>query len=260
MAYQVSNRGLSPQKVLVVRLAAAAFLLGLWYAAAIRSGSIFLATPHDVIIRLGQSMANGEFLEYLGPTAYILGIGAGLGVAVGVPLGLLIGRFRWLQWSTEGPINILYTTPIVALIPFMLVIIGFNNQSKILIVFLFTVLPVIINTAVGVRTVDRDLLELTKSFCSTEGPVWRDVLMPASLPAIMTGLRIGLIHALVGAVLADFYAGASGFGYLIILYSNRFDVAGALGPVLVLALTGTAVAALLKNAQTRLSPWERASR
>jgi ABC-type nitrate/sulfonate/bicarbonate transport system permease component len=76
----------------------------------------------------------------------------------------------------------------------------------------------------------------------------------------MTGLRIGLIHALVGAVLADFYAGASGFGYLIILYSNRFDVAGALGPVLVLALTGTAVAALLKNAQTRLSPWERASR
>lgn len=252
----MNNRGMSRQKVLAIRVAAAVVLLVGWYAAAIRSGSLFLATPQEVIIRLGQSMANGEFLEYLGPTAYILGIGAGLGVAVGVPFGLLIGRVRWLQWATEAPINILYTTPLVALIPFMLVIIGFNNQSKILIVFLFTVLPVIINTAVGVRTVDRDLLELTRSFCSKEGPVWRDVLMPASLPAIMTGLRIGLIHALVGAVLADFYAGASGFGYLIIMYSNRFDVAGALGPVLVLAVTGTAVAALLKTAQRRLSPWQ----
>lgn len=247
---------MSRRNVLVIRFISATVLLAGWYAAAISTGSLFLATPHDVILRLGQSMANGEFVEYLGPTAYILSIGAGLGVIVGVPFGLLIGRVRWMQWATEAPINILYTTPLVALIPFLLVIIGFNNQLKILIVFLFTVLPVIINTAVGVRTVDRDLLELTKSFCSKESPVWRDVLIPASVPAIMTGLRIGLIHALVGAVLADFYAGASGFGYLIILYSNRFDVAGALGPVLVLAITGTAIAALLKTAQRRLSPWE----
>jgi NitT/TauT family transport system permease protein len=252
----VNNRGLSRRNVLIIRFISAIVLLAGWYAAAISTGSLFLATPHDVIFRLGQSMSNGEFLEYLGPTVYILSIGSGLGVFVGVPFGLLIGRVRWMQWATEAPINILYTTPLVALIPFLLVIIGFNNQLKILIVFLFTVLPVIINTAVGVRTVDRDLLELTKSFCSKEAPVWRDVLIPASVPAIMTGLRIGLIHALVGAVLADFYAGASGFGYLIILYSNRFDVAGALGPVLVLAITGTAIAALLKTAQRRLSPWQ----
>lgn len=252
----MNNRGMSRQKVFTIRVVAAVTLLVGWYAAAVSTGSLFLATPQDVIGRLGHSMASGEFLEYLGPTAYILAIGAGLGVAIGVPFGLLIGRVRWLQSATEAPINIFYTTPLVALIPFMLVIIGFNNQSKILIVFLFTVLPVIINTAVGVRTVDRDLLELTRSFCSSEAPVWRDILLPASLPAIMTGLRIGLIHALVGAVLADFYAGASGFGYLIILYSNRFDVAGALGPVLVLAVTGTAIAALLKAAQRRLSPWQ----
>jgi len=175
---------------------------------------------------------------------------------VGVPAGLLIGRVPWLYRLTEPPINIFYTTPLVALIPFILVIIGFNDQSKILIVFLFTVLPVVINTSAGVRTVDQDLVELTRSFCAKEWTVWRDVLVPGSLPAIMTGLRIGLIHALVGAVLADFYAGASGFGYLIILYSNRFDIAGALGPVLVLAAAGTAVAALLKTAQRRLSPWE----
>lgn len=252
----MSNRGLSSRTVLSLRVGFALFVLGAWYLVALTMGGLFLAPPHEIVSRLGEAVRSGLFMQYLAPTAYILTVGAGLGAVVGVPAGLLIGRVPWLYRLTEPPINIFYTTPLVALIPFILVIIGFNDQSKILIVFLFTVLPVVINTSVGVRTVDQDLVELTRSFCAKEWTVWRDVLVPGSLPAIMTGLRIGLIHALVGAVLADFYAGASGFGYLIILYSNRFDIAGALGPVLVLAAAGTAVAALLKTAQRRLSPWE----
>lgn len=252
----MSDRGLSRRTVVGLRVGFALVVLALWYLVSLTTGALFLAPPHEIAGRLAESVGSGEFVRYLGPTAYILGVGAALGIAVGVPFGLLIGRFRWLYWLTEAPINIFYTTPLVALIPFILVILGFNNSSKILIVFLFTVLPVVINTSAGVRTVDRDLVELSHSFCAREWTVWRDVLVPGALPAIMTGLRIGLIHALVGAVLADFYAGASGFGYLIILYSNRFDIAGALGPVLVLAAAGTAVAALLKGAQRRLSPWQ----
>lgn len=250
---------LSRSRIWQLRIGFAIFVLALWYVVAITTGDLFLAEPHVIAQRLWQSILDGEFLQYAQPTAYIIAVGAALGVGLGVPVGLLIGRVRWLYWLTEAPINIFYTTPLVALIPFILVILGFNNTSKILIVFLFTVLPVIINTASGVRTVDPDLLELTRSFCAPEWTVWRDVLIPGALPAIMTGLRIGLIHALVGAVLADFYAGASGFGYLIILYSNRFDIAGALGPVLVLAATGTLIATLLKGAQRRLSPWQGAS-
>lgn len=250
---------LTRRRVWLLRGGFAVLVVALWYAVAVTMGQLFLAPPHEIASRLAESVESGEFLQYLRPTAYILAVGAALGVGIGVPVGLLIGRVRWLYWLTEAPINIFYTTPLVALIPFLLVIVGFNNQAKIIIVFLFTVLPVVINTSAGVRTVDPDLVELTRSFCAAEWTVWRDVLVPGALPAIMTGLRIGLIHALVGAVLADFYAGASGFGYLIILYSNRFDVAGALGPVLVLAATGAAVAAMLKGAQRRLAPWQEVS-
>jgi ABC-type nitrate/sulfonate/bicarbonate transport system permease component len=255
----VSSRGLSRRQVVGLRAGFALVVLGVWYLIALTTGSLFLAPPHEIVSRLAESVSSGEFMQYLGPTAYILAVGSALGVAVGVPLGLLIGRFRWLHCLTDAPINILYTTPLVALIPFILVLIGFNNASKILIVFLFAVLPIVINTSGGVRTMDRDLVELSHAFCAREWTVWRDILVPGALPAIMTGLRIGLIHALVGAVLADFYAGASGFGYLIILYSNRFDIAGALGPVLVLAAAGVAVAALVKGVQRRLSPWQDAS-
>ena len=242
--------------MLGLRLGFAAALLAAWYLATLMTGSLFLAAPHEIITRLVESITSGEFATYLGPTAYILVVGAGLGVGLGVPLGLVIGRVRWLYWMTEAPLNIFYTTPLVALIPFILVVVGFNYTAKILIVFLFTVLTVIINTAAGVRTVDPDLLELSQAFCGKGWALWRDILVPGALPAIVSGLRIGLIHGLVGAVLADFYACASGFGYLIILYSNRFDIAGALGPVLVLALAGSLVAAGLKMLQRRLSPWE----
>lgn len=250
------DKKLSIGRTWQLRVGFALFVLAIWYLIALTMGSLFLAPPHDVIIRLVESVQSGEFGTYLMPTLTILLVGAGLGIIVGIPVGLLVGRWRWVYWLTEAPINIFYTTPLVALIPFILVILGFNISAKILIVFIFTVLPIIINTASGVRTIDPNLLELTRSFVAPEWTVWRDVLLPGSLPAIMTGLRIGLIHALVGAVLADFYAGASGFGYLIILYSNRFDIAGALGPVFVLAAAGTLIAELLKSWQRRLSPWQ----
>lgn len=242
--------------MLTLRVGFAGVVLIAWYAAALTSGALFLATPDEIARRLASSIGSGEFWQYLTPTLYILSVGAGLGAVVGVPVGMLIGRFRPFYALTEAPINILYTTPLVALIPFILVVIGFNNAAKILIVFLFTVLPVVINTASGVRAIDPDLLEFARSFCATEWTIWRDVVAPGALPAIVTGLRLGLVHSLVGAVLADFYAGASGFGYLIILYSNRFDVAGALGPVFVLAVAGTALATLLKVLQRRISPWQ----
>lgn len=255
----MNDRSVSKREATLLRAGFAAVVLAVWYVAAQATGGLFLATPHDVVGRFVESVGSGEFMEYLAPSAYIFGAGAGLGILVGVPFGLLIGSMKWVYRLTEGPINIFYTTPLVALIPFFLVILGFNDTTKILIVFLFTVLPVVINIGAGTRAVDRDLVELSQTFCAPEWTVWRDVLIPGSLPAIVTGLRIGLIHALVGVVLADFYAGASGFGYLIIMYSNRFDVEGALVPVIVLAVVGTGIAALLKAIQRRLSPWEQAA-
>lgn len=145
----MSDRGLSRSRVLQLRVGFALFVLAAWYLVALTMGGLFLAPPHEIASRLGESIASGEFTTYLAPTAYVVAVGAGLGVAVGVPFGLLIGRVRMLYWLTEAPINIFYTTPLVALIPFILVIVGFNYTSKIFIVFLFTVLPIIINTSAG---------------------------------------------------------------------------------------------------------------
>jgi NitT/TauT family transport system permease protein len=250
------NDSLDRRTVRLARIGFAVLVLGAWWATAATMGSLFLASPGEVVASAAGVIGSGEFFTYLLPSLKILIIGAVLGLAVGVPVGLLLGRYQRLYWLTEAPINIFYSTPLVALIPFLLVILGFNDTTKIFIVFLFTVLPALINTASGVRTVDRDLVELSRSFCAGEWALWRDILIPTALPGIVTGTRVGFIHALTGVVLADFYAGASGLGYMIMRYSNRFDVATALVPVLFLALLGAVSIVVLKRLQRRIAPWQ----
>jgi ABC-type nitrate/sulfonate/bicarbonate transport system permease component len=247
---------LDRRTVLLARIGFGLLVVGTWWALSAMLGSLFLASPADVVSSAARVIGTGEFFDYLLPSLKILAIGASLGLLVGIPVGLLIGRSKRLYWLTEAPINIFYSTPLVALIPFLLVIIGFNDTTKIFIVWLFTVLPALINTASGVRTVDRDLVELSHSFCAGEWALWRDILIPTALPGIITGIRVGFIHALTGVVLADFYAGASGLGYMIMRYSNRFDVATALVPVLFLALVGAVSIVALKGVQRRIAPWQ----
>lgn len=238
-----------------LRLAFALVVLVVWNAVAAQLGANFFASPLGVLRRSVELVRSGELVQYLLPTLGVLLAGFSLAVVIGVPAGLAIGRWRRLYWVSEAPINLAYTTPLAAVIPVLLVILGFGASTKIFIVFVFTVFPVVINAAAGVRTVDPDLLELTRSFRASEWPVWRDVLVPNALPFILTGIRIGIGRALIGAVVAEFYAGISGIGYLIILYSNRFDVAAALVPVIVLVALGVGSTALVKWAQRRLTPW-----
>jgi NitT/TauT family transport system permease protein len=198
---------------------------------------------------------SGELLRYLLPTLGVLSAGFAIGVVVGVPAGLAIGRWQRLYWLSEGPINLFYTTPMAAVIPVILVILGFGASTKIFIVFVFVVFSVIINSAAGIRNVDGDLLELARSYGSSELSRWREILVPSALPFVLTGIRIGIGRALIGAVVAEFYAGIDGVGYLIIQYSNRFNVAAALVPVAVLVALGVGSTTLLKWLHRRLTPW-----
>lgn len=244
-----------PRVVWAVRLGFALFVLLAWQAAAARFGANFVASPGGMVTSAIELIRSGELLHYLLPTLGVLAAGFALGVAVGVPAGLAIGRWQRLYWLSEGPINLFYSTPLAAVIPVILVILGFGASTKIFIVFVFVVFSVIINAAAGIRNVDRDLLELARSYGSSERSRWREILIPSALPFILTGIRIGIGRALIGAVVAEFYAGIDGVGYLIIQYSNRFNVAAALVPVAVLVALGVGSTAAVKWLHRRLTPW-----
>lgn len=249
------DRADDPRVVWAVRVGFALLVLAGWQVVAARLGANFFASPGGMVRSAITLLSNGELLRYLAPTLGVLAAGFAIAVVVGIPLGLAIGRWQRLYWLSEGPINLFYTTPLAAVIPVILVILGFGITTKIFIVFVFVVFSVVINSAAGVRNVDGDLLELERSYGSSERDLWREILIPAALPFVLTGIRIGIGRALIGVVVSEFYAGISGVGYLIIYYSNRFDVATALVPVAVLIALGVGSTALLKWSQRRLTPW-----
>ena len=155
-----------------------------------------------------------------------------------MPLGMLLARVRPLRIGIEPYIMIIYATPLVAVIPFILSMMGFGFAPKVLVVFLFAVFPVLYNTVEGARSIRPELIEVAKSFRSSEWALWREVMLPYTLPYTMTGVRQAIGRALVGMVAAEFFLSSTGLGQLIMGASQNFDTAGVFASILVIGLVG----------------------
>src|SRR5690606_4458102 len=188
----------------------------------------------------------GELPHYLMQSLQVLLYGLGAAILVGIPLAVLMARVRPIDWALDLPINALYATPMVALVPVLVLWFGIYLKAKIIVVFLFAVFPIIINTYQGVREVDRNLIEVARSFRSSEWRMWQDVLLPYALPYIAAGIRLAIGRGLVGMVIAEFYTTISGLGFMITRYANVFEMDKTFVPVLLLMILGVSMTAGLK--------------
>jgi NitT/TauT family transport system permease protein len=148
----------------------------------------------------------------------------------------------------------------VALIPFILSMMGFGFAPKVLVVFLFAVFPILYNTVEGARSIRPELIEVARAFRSNERQLWRDVLIPYTLPFAMTGIRQAIARGLVGMVAAEFFLSPSGLGQMIMLGSQNFDTAGLLAAILVIVLLGVALMDLGRWIEERFAPWKEYTR
>jgi NitT/TauT family transport system permease protein len=128
------------------------------------------------------------------------------------------------------------------------------------VVVLLAIFPVLINTASGVRNVPPALIDVGTGFAASEWQVFTKVILPASLPYTMTGLRLGVGRAIIGMVVAEFFTAITGLGALVVKYGNQFDTASMLVPVLVLMVLGVGLTAGLRQAEARIAPWKETER
>ena len=183
-------------------------------------------------------MASGEFIRQFLNSAQLFITGFALAVGIGMPFGMLLARVRTLRVGIEPYLMIIYATPMVALIPFILSLMGFGFAPKVLVVFLFAVFPVIYNTIEGARSIKPELLEVARSYRSSEWALWREVMLPYTLPYAMTGVRQAIGRALVGMIAAEFFLSSTGLGQLIMSASQNFDTGGVFASIFVIALIG----------------------
>ena len=241
----------------LIRYGALALLLVIWELYGRSVNPIVFTYPTAVAEASVDMVADGTLTTALGQTSLVLAIGAAVGIVFGVTLGLLMGRSWIAKEALDTPVNALYALPAVALVPVIVLWFGFGDSAKIFVVAFFVFFPVVINTTRGVEEVDSELLEVTRSFCSPERRVWRDLLIPASLPYVFTGVKLAIGRGLVGVIVAEFFTAISGLGNLIVTNANTFQTARMFVPIVVLSLIGVILTGLLGLVERQLTPWRR---
>jgi ABC-type nitrate/sulfonate/bicarbonate transport system permease component len=229
--------------------------LALWEWYGRNTNPILFTYPTAIAYAAIDMMIDGTLLTALGQSLSVLSAGFALGTLVGIGLGLLAGRSAVVAALLDIPVTALYATPMVALVPLLVLWFGFGPSAKIVVVLLFTIFPVLINTMRGVREVDPRLVEVAHAFCSTEYRLWIDLVLPSALPFVMTGIRLAIGRALIAIIVAEFYTAISGLGYLIVSSAHAFQTARVFVPIVVLMILGVITTGVLEMAEARLSPW-----
>lgn len=237
-----------------------ALILIVWEIVGPFINPIFFSYPSRIAIAFYELTLSGDLPFYLGQSLEVMLYGLLSAIVVGIPLAVAMARVRWLDWALDLPINALYATPMVALVPLLVLWFGIYLKAKIIVVFLFAVFPILINTYQGVRECDKNMIEVARSFRSSERRMWQDVLLPFALPYIAAGIRLAIGRGLVGMVIAEFYTTISGLGFMITRYANVFEMDKTFVPVVVLMIMGVSLTTGLKWLERKLAPWSHANR
>jgi ABC-type nitrate/sulfonate/bicarbonate transport system permease component len=209
-----------------------------WEVIGRNTSPAFMVPLSETLVRLWQLVAEGHFLAQFLDSAILFVTGMVIALVVGMPLGLVLARIPAIRIAFEPYIMILYATPMVALIPFILSMMGFGFAPKVLVVFLFAVFPILYNTVEGARSIKPEMIEVARSFRSGEWALWREVMVPYTLPFTMTGVRQAIGRGLVGMIAAEFFLSSNGLGQIIMMASQSFDTAGVFAMILVISLIG----------------------
>jgi NitT/TauT family transport system permease protein len=256
----VDQQARARRKYRLIRLVSILVVLGAWELVGRRIDPLFMSYPSAVgqaAVRLTKS---GELPTALVSSLTTLALGFAIAAVLGVLGGLVIGRYRTVEVATDWLVNALYATPLVAVVPLVILWFGLGFSAKLFVVVLLAIFPVLINTASGVRNVPPALIDVGTGFAASEWQVFTKVILPASLPYTMTGLRLGVGRAIIGMVVAEFFTAITGLGALVVKYGNQFDTASMLVPVLVLMVLGVALTAGLRQAEARIAPWKETER
>ncbi|HEX9822492.1 MAG TPA: ABC transporter permease [Methylomirabilota bacterium] len=253
---------LTRRRALALRLGAVAGFLALW---SLLSGlvvvlqlfnPIFLPGPWLVLGSLIELAARGQLWVHVAATLERVAIGFATGAALGVGLGLAAGSLRPVRDLVEPVVEMLRPIPPLAVLPLFIVWVGIGEPSKIGFITYATFFPIFLTTVTGVRQIDPLLLRAARSLGARGPRLFVRVILPAALPDILTGLRLGVALAFFVIVISEFIGAEHGLGYLINDGRNFFLVPQMLGAAVVLGLLGYAGNGLVRGLERRLTHWQ----
>ena len=216
---------------------------------------MFMSAPSLIWKAAVQLFGSGEIWNDLYVSGVEFGWGYLLSVLVGVPFGIATGWYKRMSYIFDPFVNAMNATPRVALLPLVIIWLGIGILSKVGIIFLGAVFPILINSRDGVKTTPYNLLTAARSFGATEWQIFKSVVLPSTLPFILTGLRLGVGRALIGVMVGELYAATAGIGFMITVAGATFQTDKVFVGVLIFAISGMVSMELLTKLESRFDKW-----
>ncbi|WP_375002085.1 ABC transporter permease [Aeromicrobium sp. CTD01-1L150] len=182
-------------------------------------------------------------------------IGLAIGATLGIVSGFVLGQYLGVRRAFYPYIIALQSLPKVAVAPLFVIWFGFGLTPKVLVVVLITYFPVLVNTMSGVMGVDQSKIDLFRSLCASRIQTWRKLTFPSALPAIMAGLEVAGVMALLGAIVAEFVSAEAGLGLLLKQQQNNYDTAGVFAVLMILSLIGVVLNQTISFVRRRALSW-----
>ncbi|MGC1816133.1 MAG: ABC transporter permease [Casimicrobiaceae bacterium] len=241
----------------MLKAIAGVLLLALWEVVVRLWAPAYVARPTGIARVFVSVVTNPEFLSAAGATLGAVALGLAISLMAGTAVGFAMGRIAPVEWGLRYYVNSLFATPMVAILPLLALWFGYNGDTRLAVVIFASFFSIAINAADGARSAPVEFLEVARSFRSRPLATLVDVIVPASLPYLIAGVRLGAGRALVGAVVAEFFVSIPGLGYYILYHSRTFRHNEAFVGVIVLVAAGVAFDALTRWLTRRYLPWHR---
>lgn len=217
--------------------------------------AIVLPGPADVVAAFQRLFSSAQIWTDLATSGRELLFGLVLASVVGLPLGLLIGWYERLSYIFNPFVSFLYATPRIALTPLLIIWLGIGDASKTAIVFLMAVFPILINTAAGMQSLDPAVVRVARCFGGRDPQIFRTIALPATVPFVLSGLRLAVGQALIGVFVAELSGAQSGVGMMMNNAGQQFQTSVVFAGLFIFALTGVILNGLLRRVERHFDSW-----
>jgi NitT/TauT family transport system permease protein len=229
-----------------------------WYVNTFGVSPLVLPRPAQVWDSAKALLSDPKTLPHVWATLYETLLGFAIAIVVGVGLGAVLGKTRWLERTLNPFIVGLQVMPKIALVPLFIIWFGFGPTSKIVMAAVLAFFPIMTNTILGIKSVDRGHRDVMTSLNATRWQTFRDMELPNALPYMLTGMEVGIVLAIIGAIVGEYLGGSTGLGHLAVATLNAFDVQGMFAVIGVLTVIGFALYFAVVMLRRFVTPWHEA--
>lgn len=205
--------------------------------------------------RLWGLIADGSLPEALASSGKLYGATLAISIVVGVSIGLALARMKLFAAAFEPYIYILYATPTISLVPFISVVFGFYFWPRVIVAVIISIFPILLGTMEGARSIPRQHLDVAASFGSTEGQLWRDVIIPYVTPFAMSGIKQSIALAMAGTLVAEFFLNPTGVAALLLQGTTIVDSGHVLAITVFVAALAVVLVGIGELIERRLVRW-----